>query len=506
MNEWKIHHSFITPNHKNKKWGEIDFIFIIPDKGVVCLEIKSHKFIEYKGGEWNFGNRNKKAEDPFKQVMNASEALKSRLSDHATWINNIPWFHGVMFTDSDIPKNYQPMQFEKWQFLGPDCLSEDAFKRSIIELSEKGMIAQNRGKNVFKIGNDALNNLNNLLLNECIFYSSPKTQRELNHQNLLLVTKEQKKILRYIRSNKKIYIDGYAGTGKTILAISEARSLANEGKEVLFLCPSEALKIILNNGDLGSLEKLKICTLSELESNQNLFNQNQAVIIDEAQDIFFNKDSFTKLKNIFENFFYEDQSTWRLFGDTSRQRNLSNFDDEDILLKYEKVGFIPKQAYKVTLRDNYRNKKKIVNGLKDLCNVQYEDIKRQEDDENAYLVFPYNTRKEQFDLLIKELHKYKDYPNSEKVILSPYQEKSIAYEYKDEFKKLGFNLENVITSENDSIFFDTISNFKGLERSLVFITDFDEDHQMENVNNSLYTALTRSTDKAFLFIDRNTFF
>ena len=62
QNLWMVgkHHSFVTPNHKSKKWGEIDFIFIIPNKGIVCLEIKSHKFIEYKGGEWYFANKNLK--------------------------------------------------------------------------------------------------------------------------------------------------------------------------------------------------------------------------------------------------------------------------------------------------------------------------------------------------------------------------------------------------------------------------------------------------------------
>ena len=502
MDGWKVHHSFVTPNHKSKKWGEIDFIFIIPNKGIVCLEIKSHKFIEYKGGEWYFAN--KKSEDPFKQVMSASEALKSRLIDHRPWIKNIPWFHGVMFTDSEIPSNYEPMQFERWQFLGPNNKTEEVFKKSIIDLSEKGMIAQNRGRDVSEIADDGLNQLNNLLLNECIFHSSPITQRDINFQNLILVSNEQLNKLRYISSNKKIYIDGYAGSGKTIIAISEAKRLANENEEVLFICPSEVLKTSLMKGELGSLSNVKICSLNDLEEDQDIFHEEKVIIVDEAQDIFFKKENFNKINNILGNFFYDNSSVWRLFGDSSRQKNLLNLDD-DISSKYKEVGFVPENTVKVILRDNYRNKKMIVNRIKQYCNIHYEGIKRLEYDEDAFIPVPYATREDQLTLVLEKLDEFKNYPDEDKVILSPYNETSLASEFINEFKTRGFDIDNKNFGDRNSIFFDTISNFKGLEKPLVFITDFDKYYKNENVNNNLYTALTRSIDKAFLFFDENNF-
>ena len=50
------------------------------------------------------------------------------------------------------------------------------------------------------------------------------------------------------------------------------------------------------------------------------------------------------------------------------------------------------------LRDNYRNKKKIVNYLTDLCDVSYENIKRQDSDTNSVIFNEYENKK---DLVLK---------------------------------------------------------------------------------------------------------
>ena len=48
FSDWSIFHSYYVKEHHSKKWGEIDYLCIIPNYGVVCLEVKAHKKIEVK--------------------------------------------------------------------------------------------------------------------------------------------------------------------------------------------------------------------------------------------------------------------------------------------------------------------------------------------------------------------------------------------------------------------------------------------------------------------------
>ena len=61
-----ILHSLGLPRHKNKIYGEIDFV-IVCENGIACLEIKGGK-VQCVQGEWIFQNRYgqefKKNEDP----------------------------------------------------------------------------------------------------------------------------------------------------------------------------------------------------------------------------------------------------------------------------------------------------------------------------------------------------------------------------------------------------------------------------------------------------------
>lgn len=53
---------------------------------------------------------------------------------------------------------------------------------------------------------------------------------------LLRLTDEQTRVMRGLRRNRRAVVFGRAGTGKTILAVEEAKRLAKEGFRVLLLC------------------------------------------------------------------------------------------------------------------------------------------------------------------------------------------------------------------------------------------------------------------------------
>jgi DNA polymerase III delta prime subunit len=61
-------------------------------------------------------------------------------------------------------------------------------------------------------------------------------------ETLVRLTNRQYEILNtFLQVNKRALIQGYAGTGKTTIALLKARELTKEGKNVLFLCYNELL-------------------------------------------------------------------------------------------------------------------------------------------------------------------------------------------------------------------------------------------------------------------------
>ena len=49
---WWVLHSYYLSDHIKQKEGEIDFIVFIPNKGIVVVEVKSHKQIKVKSGDY----------------------------------------------------------------------------------------------------------------------------------------------------------------------------------------------------------------------------------------------------------------------------------------------------------------------------------------------------------------------------------------------------------------------------------------------------------------------
>ena len=76
--DWKVLHSFDIAQHRKKKKGEADFLILIPQKGILCLEIKAHQKITREKGLWNFSG-NIQSETPFEQVRGNSEEIIKQL-------------------------------------------------------------------------------------------------------------------------------------------------------------------------------------------------------------------------------------------------------------------------------------------------------------------------------------------------------------------------------------------------------------------------------------------
>lgn len=500
--DWNIFHSFNVKGHERKKWGEIDFICVIPKHGVVCLEVKGHHNIEVSNREWFFSGKRK--ESPFRQVESASEALLKNLHHNEKFIKNIPWFHGVIFTHCELPSGFDPSEFNRWQFIGPKSITNnDLFAESIKTISKKGLERQNKGRSkraqIFPNFNDE--KVVDILKQDFVLVGS----KELNRLSLFQLEEDQKRQLKNFRGNKKIFIDGYAGSGKSVLAQAEAQAFAKENKKVIFICPSEKLSNKFKFVE-DKYDNINVVPFSKIK-NMPLIDEEDILIIDEAQDILGDLSKFEIFKKFFKEYLISENTFWRFFGDASRQ-NLIDFDEENFWKVYENFNLLVNEnSYsKYMLRDNYRNKKKIVNYLTDLCDVSYEDIKRQDSDTNSVIFNEYENKKE-LVLRVYELVEQLiiDFSLEEITILSMYDDENSSEEDLIEL----FTLKGIKLNNTENMFikgqinFSSVKQFRGLESQIIIAIDFNQSFKNKNVNNHLYTAFTRTLDTFYIYHDKN---
>ena len=253
-------HSLGLPRHNIKIYGEIDFV-VVCEYGVACLEIKGGR-VECRGGKWIFtnryGNENEKSEGPYTQVKDNMFSLKNRLKERFPsnrHIQNVLVACGVMFpdiifdakTEEVIPEvtydkrtedisAYMKQVFEYWK--GP----RESSKLSPSDIEE--IISYLRGN----------------------FYFVPSLSDRLNEidDKLIRLTNEQVNIMRGLAANKRLMIEGSAGTGKTVLAMNFVKEKLEEGFKVLYLAFNKNLvKNVISTMNIES-DRLKIINIHAL--------------------------------------------------------------------------------------------------------------------------------------------------------------------------------------------------------------------------------------------------
>ena len=96
--DWIVLHSLAIAEHVKKPEGEADFIVIVPDLGVLVIEVKSHLTVDYRDGLWKLGNDAPTARGPFKQANDAMHSLRKYLLKKKVNLRSIPVLSAAWFT------------------------------------------------------------------------------------------------------------------------------------------------------------------------------------------------------------------------------------------------------------------------------------------------------------------------------------------------------------------------------------------------------------------------
>ncbi len=217
---WTILHSLDIARHKSQVFGEIDFILMIPNLGILCLEVKACHGLEIKDGRWRYGQSgNWDSRGAFKQASEAMHSLRSEVVKKDLTLSSVVFCLAVAFTHMNF--DVQSPEWHSWQSIDREYLAqrELASVMSGVLKSARRRLLESPTAKWFKQSNARPNAEDIVRITELMrltfeAYESPKARIARSQEEAKRYTKEQFRALDFAEGNQRVVFEGPAGTGK----------------------------------------------------------------------------------------------------------------------------------------------------------------------------------------------------------------------------------------------------------------------------------------------------
>ena len=349
---WTVLHSLDVAEHVTNIAGEIDFVVIVPLKGVLCVEVKASSSLLRREGLWYYGKATSPdARGPFKQASSAMHSIRRKLVERRPDLARVPFWSAVIFPYLEF--TIESEEWHSWQVIDNRQFRSVSIGKLLSKvLDQARYFLQNRSSARWfdpkSSGPDTqqCSGIAGILRGDFEFFEKPGSRSGKLETELVAYTSEQFGALDAMEENPRVTFAGPAGTGKTLLAIEAARRGSDAGRRVLLLCYNRLLgrwlqnqESIRNTGviartihqhmlavsgasvarDLDQAfweTRLPSLATEALLEDDNEVNQFDELVVDEAQDI---------LKEDYLDFLDLSlrgglaSGKWRFFGDFEKQ-------------------------------------------------------------------------------------------------------------------------------------------------------------------------------------------
>ena len=527
--KWIVLHSLGITTHNKVIYGETDFLVLAPQLGIFALEVKGGR-VKRENGIWYFTNRygktNSKVRGPFEQakdgIFSIVEAMKKRVDMDHRHIPNVLFGYGVMFPDIEYTSS--GIDEEQWQvFDSRDGTDVKQFIKRLADGAKGKWEALYGPLNKSKLPDAAdVRYMASILRGDFDCAVAMSVQLRNANEALIALTKEQYRCLDQLDDNPRCLIQGPAGTGKTLLAIEEVKKFAARGDKVALFCFNSNLADWMSNyfDDMpesvrpqyvGTFHKYmtqvakdadllpayphdpekvqqyyqedlpEAAALALLESGE-LYD---IVVVDEAQDLI--RDSYLEVLSASVKKGLA-RGRWTMFGDFSMQAiYAAGMSGADMIEKLEdQTSFI---RFKLTV--NCRNTKPICKEIETVTGFKAPHDLWTKVDGPPVQYITWSTMEGQCKKLkdvLKQLENAHIKPE-QITILSPRKKEDSVVSMLDGYVVKDFKVPSGMNTT-----FCTIQAYKGLENTVIILTDIEAFSE----EKLMYVGLSRACSGLFV--------
>ena len=520
--EFFVYHSLPLFVPKHGKEGEIDFLVLHREHGMLVIECKGEGVsCDGKGqwkrcdqGAWKNIDRGplEQAQD---QVHCLADILEGRMGKEFPSSKNIlPFTYGyaAAFPRTRLGELGLPLSYDRGLLIDAEDLG--SIDRRVMRLMahwEEGRRRQALSKPEFK------------RFRKQVLHPPLKIAPTLggsllaDEQVFIRLSDAQLEVIEGLLNNHRLAVIGGAGTGKTVLAMEAVRLLSEKGARVLFLCFNRALGDhvedvmgVSGDGSVTARNFHRLCfeAADELklplevpeygdDETQRVFWEEtaperlldaidkgaqptfDAVIVDEGQD--FAPDWWAVIEELLT-----DSSEGRLavFHDTAQ--NI-----------FDRPASVPKMETTYPLKFNFRNTRRICERVRELGRVTMEPHPRCPEGEPP-VVYPQESPGKTLRKLEELVQKLigKQVPPERITLLTPHsRERSVLAGVE--------TLADQPLAKNPAdragqLLHTTIGKFKGLESDVLILLDVDPD-DLRCSRNARYVAASRARQVLYVF-------
>ncbi len=502
----------LLANHRlsdTSKDHEADIVALMPDSGIVVVEVKgSHVWVE-PDGRWMI-QRHGHAEQihPVDQARDGTYACRHYVENDPRWGSRgrVRWSHHVVLAHTELDPDFATPDCPRWQVSGANDL--EALGRRIWDTTSW------HRSDARPPTRDDIDLIREILVGRNLPPRDPTAIADDRATLADRLTMEQAQLLRVTRLLNRIEIRGGAGSGKTVLAIRQAADLASGRvtgvrQRVAVVCYSYGLASHLRRqlmtgstakrpAFVGNFEDLARSwgigitasrndsefweyrlpvLMAERARDLSDAERFDAIVVDEAQD--FADDWWTPLVRALR-----DESLGGIFAySDERQRVFARFGRPPIAL-------VP-----LVLDHNLRNTVQIAESFVPLAPASMV-LRGGEGPAVEFIAVPtrdaLGVADDQVDRLLDEGWQPRDI-----ALLTVGERHPVQAERQE---SLGFDAYWNDFWSNDDVFYSHVLGFKGMERRAVVLC-LNEEGTRDRSRERLYVGLSRATDRLIVVGD-----
>lgn len=532
--DWVALHSLdLAPWNRGLR-TEIDFVVIVPDTGILCVEVKSHENVAFDGYRWYPQTI---IRSPFKQASDGRHTFYRRLAELAPQFKRVPVVHCCIFPRApfDLSPN---LSVQRWELMDLRAFrmfnTGDAFCADLKARMDQSIAADEKiTRPDHRLSQDQIDTI----VRCCVPVQKCRSnaREEIMHREAeieMVLREQQKPILQLASWNDRLVISGGAGTGKTLIAMEVARRSAEKGSRVALLCynqlvgdwmkqrieqTSPALPNLMAGRAIRVMAGMTGVEIPgnpsrdfwETELPQELEERLtdpdfkaaatfDYLVLDEAQDLLARPRLWQCLALFLSG--GVEKGAFALFGDFDHQVLAERESMQQALAVLDASG----RPVRWRLSENCRNYRIVGDTAVRLAGLNgpvYSGYLRSGGGVHNYDIFFYDQEKAQLDRLAQWLREFKayGYKPSEITLLS-FRADHLSAAVR--LKNAGYKLLPAWQA-SDLTDYASVQAFKGLENKVIILTDVVLDGQ-DFQRDLFYTGMTRATESVRVLCDKNS--